>query len=97
MALQVLSVPEHTIRRSKLELQYAKIPVAEQYENNKLLIRQIPQQVDEEHLQLFLESTLKMISEKDFAVEVKGRGAMITFLSAQFSNEGTYVVFNISY
>ena len=88
VAAQVLSVPEHTIRKAKVQLQYATIPVAEQYENNKLLIRQIPQQVDEEHLQLFLESTLKMVSQDDFVVEVRGGSAMITFLSAQISNEG---------
>ena len=91
VAVQVPSVPEHTIRGSKPQLQYARIchqeESSEQYENNKLLIHQIPQ-VDKEHLQYFLESALKMDSQVDFVVEVRGESAMITFFNAQFSNEG---------
>ena len=91
MAAQVLSVPEHTIYKAKLQLQYAQVPdlekSAKQYENNKLLIHQIPQ-VDEEHLRLFLGNTLKMDPQNDFVVEVRGGSAMITFLNAQFSCEG---------
>ena len=94
MAAQVLSVPEHIISKAKLQLQYAQVPDLkksaeqyEQYENNKLLVHQIPQ-VEEEHLQLFLGSTLKMDTRSDFVVEVRGGSAMVTFLSAQFSYEG---------
>ena len=89
VAARVLSVPEHTIHGSKLLLQYARIPDQEEsgkeYESNKLLIHQIPQ-VNQEHLQLFLDSTLD--SQNDFIVEVKGGSAMITFLNVHFSNEG---------
>ena len=92
VAAQVLSVPEHTIRKTKVQLQYAQVPdvetSSEQYESNKLLVHQIPQQVDEEYLQFFLESALKMDSQNDFIVEVRGESAMVTFLSAQFSYEG---------
>ena len=91
MAAQVLSVPEHIIHKAKLQLQYAQVPdlekSAEQYESNKLLVHQIPQ-VEEEHIQLFLENILKMDSQNDFVVEVRGGSAMITFLNAQFSCEG---------
>ena len=91
MAAQVLSVPEHTICKAKVQLQYAQVPdlkkSAEQYENNKLLVHQIPQ-VEKEYLQLFLGSTLKMDARSDFIVEVRGGSAMITFLNAQFSYEG---------
>ena len=92
VAAQVLSVPEHTIRKAKVRLQYAQVPdletSSEQYESNKLLVHQIPQHVDEEHLQLFLESVLKMVSQNDFIVEVRSGSAVITFLNAQFSCEG---------
>ena len=91
MAAQVLSVPEHTIRKAKVQLQYAQVPdletSSEQYESNKLLVHQIPQ-VDEEFLQLFFGNNLKMDSQNDFTLEVRGGSAMITFLNAQFSYEG---------
>ena len=86
VAAQVLSVSKHTIHGSKVQLQYANQEESgKQYESNKLLIHQIPQ-VNEEHLQLFLESTLD--SQNDFALEVRGESAMITFLNAHFSYEG---------
>lgn len=89
---KVLSVPVHTIGGSKVQLKRVKIPnpkeSSEQYESNKLLIHQIPQEVDKEYLQLFLEGTLRMDSQDEFVVEVRGRSAIITFLKAQFSNEG---------
>ena len=92
MAAQVLSVPEHTIRKAKVQLQYAQVPdlevSSEQYESNKLLVHQIPQDIDEDYLRLFLESTLKLDPQNDFIVEVRGESAMITFLNAWFSNEG---------
>ena len=91
MAAQVLSVPEHTICKAKVQLQYAQVPdleaSSEQYESNKLLVHQIPQ-VDEEFLQLFFGNTLKMDSQNDFIVEVRSGSAVITFLNAQFSYEG---------
>ena len=92
VAAQVLSVSEHTICGSKLQLKYVTIPdpkeSGEQYDSNKLLIHQIPQDIDEDYLQLFLEGTLKMDSQDQFVVEVRGESAMITFLNAQFSYEG---------
>ena len=89
VAAQVMSVQEHKILGSKVHLQYADLEkTGKQYESNKLLIRQIPQQVTEKHLQLFLEGTLRLDPQDDFAVEVRSGGAMITFLNAQFSNEG---------
>ena len=91
MVTQVLSVQEHTICGSKLQLQYVEIPnleePGEQYESNKLLIHRIPQDIDKEHFQHFLEGALKMDSQDQFVVEVKGESAMITF-NSQFSNEG---------
>ena len=96
MAAQVLSVPEHTICGSKLQLKYVTIPdpgeSGEQYDSNKLLIHQIPQDIDKDYLQLFLEGTLKMDSQDQFVVEVRGESAMITFLNAQFSYEGMSVM-----
>ena len=90
MAAQVLSVPEHIIYKVKVQLQYAQVPdlkkSAKQYENNKLLIHQIPQ-VDKEHLQLFLGNTLKM-DPQNVVVKVRDGSAIITFLNAQFSYEG---------
>ena len=92
MVAKVLSVPVHTISGSKLQLKCVKIPnpkeSSEQYESNKLLIHQIPQEADKEYLQLFLEGTLRMDSQDEFVVKVRGGSAMITFLKAQFSNEG---------
>ena len=71
-----------------MQLQYAQVEKsAEQYQNNKLLVHQIPQ-VEEEYVQLFLENVLEMDSQNDFIVEVRGGSAMITFLNAQFSYEG---------
>ena len=87
---QVLSVQEHTICGSKLQLQYVEIPnleeSGEQYESNKLLIHRIPQ-VEEDYLRFFLEGALKMDSQDQFVVEVKGESAVVTF-NSQFSNEG---------
>ena len=95
VAAKVLSISEHTVQGSTLQLQYANAPKvleeepAEEYEANKLLIRQIPQNVDEEHLQLFLEKVLQMEHQDDFVVEVSGGSAVITFHNAQLSVEGT--------
>ena len=91
VAVQVLSVPEHTICKAKVQLQYAQVPdlvkPVEQYESNKLLVHQIPQ-VDEDYLLHFFENTLQMNSQNDFIVEVRNGSAMVTFLKAQFSYEG---------
>ena len=91
VAAQVPSVPERTVHGSKPQLQYARICNQEEsskkYESNRLLIHQIPQ-VDKEHLQYFLESALKMDSQDEFVVEVRGESAIITFLNTQFSKEG---------
>ena len=98
MAAKVLSVPEHIVQGATLQLQYANTPnvleeePAEQYEANKLLIRQIPQNVDEEHLQLFLEKVLRMEHQNDFVVEVTRGSAVITFRNAQLSAEGIDVL-----
>ena len=87
----VATVPEPPPQPNTPDVQYAQVPdlekSAEQYESNKLLVHQIPQ-VEEEHIQLFLEKVLKMDSQNDFIVKVRGGSAMITFLNAQFSCEG---------
>ena len=87
----VATVPEPPPQPNTPDVQYAQVPdlekSAQQYESNKLLVHQIPQ-VEEEHIQLFLEKILKMDSQNDFIVEVTGESAMITFLNAQFSYEG---------
>lgn len=94
MAAKVLSISEHTVQGSTLQLQYANASKvfeeepAEDYEANKLLIRQIPQYVDEEHLQLFLEKVLQMERQDDFVMEVSRGSAVITFHNAQLSDEG---------
>ena len=98
MAAKVLSVPEHIVQGATLQLQYANTPKvleeepAEQYEANKLLIRQIPPNVDEEHLQLFLEKVLRMEHRDDFVVEVTRGSAVIIFRNAQLSAEGIGVL-----
>ena len=87
----VATVPEPPPQPNTPDVHNAQVPdlekSAEQYESNKLLVHQIPQ-VEEEHIQLFLENILKMDSQNDFVVEVRGGSAMITFLNAQFSCEG---------
>ena len=87
----VATVPEPPPQPNTPDVHNAQVPdlekSAEQYESNKLLVHQIPQ-VEEEHIQLFLEKILKMDSQNDFIVEVRGGSAMITFLNAQFSCEG---------
>ena len=79
MAARVLSKKDHAIYSTVLHLQYAKPGDTPEDELNKLVIPKIPDGIDQDYLQIFLESTLCMGHEVDFSLEVQGEYAVVTF------------------
>ena len=79
MAARVLSKKDHAICGTALHLKYAKPEEAPEDDLNTLVITKIPDGIDQEYLQMFLETTLRMDHEVDFSLEVPGEHAVVTF------------------
>ena len=73
----------HIIEGALLEVKYAQ---ASQYASNKLIIRELPDGVDEEILQILLHSKAGL-HQDEFSIQVEKQSAVIVFATDR-SNEG---------
>ncbi len=78
------------LQKCLLQLEYAaqskKETVTEKYVRNKVAISNIPKEVDEEHLELYLESCL---GTDDWCLELSDGSCIVTF-QQDHSLEGLY-------
>ena len=64
-------------------------PEQGKYESNKLLIKTIPEGVNEEQLVAFLEAKLDLEHPKNFTVKLKNTSAVVIF-TKQYTLEGIH-------
>ncbi len=77
----VLAKESHSLLKHSLKLQYARkkhVPKVQKYDLTKLILMNVPADVDEEYFQLYLSYQLKM-DIKEFCIEQVGDIAIITF------------------
>lgn len=88
VAARVLAKEGHKILGHVVKLKYiakTATQMPKEYEANKLLLRDIPAGVDEEHFQLYLSTQLKT---EEFSIERVGKDAVITFTN-EYQLKGT--------
>ncbi len=98
--MRILAKDNHLLLKKSLNLQYARkkhLPETfEEYEPTKLLLQNIPADIEEEHFHLYLSSCLKMDVEKDFSVKRVGDIAIITFKKEFLMTGKFYCLMNIN-
>uniref|UniRef100_A0A1X7UHJ5 Poly [ADP-ribose] polymerase n=1 Tax=Amphimedon queenslandica TaxID=400682 RepID=A0A1X7UHJ5_AMPQE len=89
-AAAVIAQGEHSIKIKKiprkLEVHYVPLPPVKEYDKNKLIIKDIPEGVDEEFLSCFIENCLEL-DEDDFAVDSRTSFAVLIFESSYTDKE----------
>ena len=84
----MLAQDSHVCMRKPLDvLALSTTPPKEEYECNKLLIKNIPEAVNEDVLVTFLDSRLDIEHKVDYAIELKDGCAVVTF-SKECTDEG---------
>ena len=68
-------------------MRYVLAPVPKEYDKNKLIVREIPDNVDEEFFSTLIESRLGLEYEDDFNVDFRNKCAIIIF-SKNYTDEG---------
>ncbi|XP_019862522.1 PREDICTED: uncharacterized protein LOC109591180, partial [Amphimedon queenslandica] len=88
-ALAVIAHGEHSIKVKKmpckLEVRYVPLPPVKEYDKNKLIIKDIPEGVEEVVLSMFIEKHLG-IDEEDFTIDLRS-GVAILLLESSYTDE----------
>ena len=74
----------------KLEVRYVPLPPVKEYDKNKLLIKDIPKDLEEELLSMFIEKHLGL-DEEDFTIDLRS-GVAILLLESSYTDEGNVYV-----
>ena len=91
----MLAQDSHICMRKSLDvLALSTTPPKEEYECNKLLIKNIPETVNEDVLVMFLEGILEFEHQADFVVKLKNARATVNF-TREYSAEGIHIVTRI--
>ena len=65
--------------KKPLAVRYVPAPPPKQYEKDKLLIKNIPDGVSEDFLEVFVEGRMGLESETDFTIDFKSNCALLSF------------------
>ena len=68
-------------------MRYVLAPVPKEYDKNKLIVRDIPDNVDEEFFSTLIESRLGLEYEEDFTVDFRKKCAIVIF-SKDYTDKG---------
>ena len=75
-----VSHKKHSFMKKPLKVRYVPAPPPpKQYEKDKLLIKNIPDGVSEDLLEVFVEGRLGLESETDFTIDFKSNCALLSF------------------
>ncbi|XP_003388008.1 PREDICTED: poly [ADP-ribose] polymerase 14-like [Amphimedon queenslandica] len=88
-ALAVISQGEHSIKVKKqprkLDIRYVPLPPVKEYDKNKLIIKDIPEGVEEVVLSMFIEKHLGL-DEDDFTIDLRSDVAIL-LLESSYTDE----------
>ena len=80
----------HKLRQVELQVKYLPATLPITYEMDKLVLQNIPRGVEDDFLNLFIATCLK-ISEEEFSVSLSQDKALITF-SREYSLNSKFVI-----
>ena len=75
----VVSHKRHSFMKKPLVVRYVPAPPPKQYEKDKLLIKNIPDVVSDDLLEVFVEGRLGLESDTDFTIDFKSNCALLSF------------------
>ena len=92
-AAAVISQEKHSLMKNKksLVVRYVPVPPVKEYDKSKLLIKDIPKEVEEDLFCLFVEKCLGLDHETDFTYDLRS-GVAVLFFGSSYTDEG---IFNI--
>ena len=86
-AAVVVAQTKHVCGKMNLSVRYVPAPIPKEYDKDKLIVREIPDGVDEEYFNTFIEGRLGIESDNDFSVDFSKTCSIIMFTD-KYSNEG---------
>lgn len=96
-ALAVVGQKKHMMAGKILHVCYAPVPAAKKYENNKLIIKNIPKGMDLTTLVVLIEGMLDLEFEEEFKLEVDDQvddQLATILLHCSYNDEGEYCNYN---
>ena len=88
MAEHVLKKPVHQLDDIQLHLKFAsEIPEVGD-DTSKLIVKNIPEGIHEQHLELFFRLSIKTVTQVDFSFKQVVNNSTVLQLSRQLSHEG---------
>ena len=78
--------------KKSLVVRYVPVPPVKEYDKSKLLIKDIPKEVDEDYFCLFVENCLELDHETDFTYDLRSGVAVLFGFGSSYTDEG---IFNI--
>lgn len=91
----VVEEKNHSVLKKTLQVCYAPLPpppIPKQYDQRKLLITDIPSDIDKEHLTLFIEGRLSLEHGTDFTISLRSSAAILVFKQL-YTDEGSVAYF----
>ena len=73
--------------KKKINVRFLPVPVPKEYAKDKLLVKDIPDSIDEEFFAMFVENRLGMDDGEDFTVDFRNNCAVLLF-TQPYSDEG---------
>ena len=73
--------------KKKINIRFLPAPVPKEYAKDKLLLKDIPDSIDEEYFVMFVENRLGMDDGEDFTVDFRNKYAVLLF-TQPYSDEG---------
>ena len=86
-AAAVVAQEKHVYMRKKFNIRFVPASVPKEYEKDKLLLKDIPDDIDEEFFVKFVENQLGMDDGEDFTVDFRNKCAVLLF-TQPYSDEG---------
>ena len=86
-AAVVVAQTKHVCGKVNLSVRYVPAPVPKEYDKDKLIVREIPNGVDDKYFDTFVEARLGIESDDDFSVDFRNTCAIIIF-TEEYSDEG---------
>ena len=86
-AAAVVAQEKHIVMKKKINVRFLPAPVPKEYAKDMLLLKDIPDSIDDDFFAMFVESRLGMDDGEDFTLDFRNKCAVLLF-TKPYSDEG---------
>ena len=95
-AAAVVNKQSHVWKKKHLSVCYVPAPVPKEYEKDKLIVQDIPDDVDEDMFTMFVEQRLGMDEGEGVSIDYRDTCALLSF-DEQYTDDGNLKRHDIGY